>query len=56
MGLKIALISQNLSLVESCRAICVELCGPDFTLTAGTGGDLASQADLCVWDFVPGED
>ncbi len=55
VGLKVAVISQNLAVVESCRAILAELCGPDFTLAVGSGKELPSQADLCIWDFVPGE-
>ena len=56
MVIKVALISQDQSIADSCRAILDELFGPGFTLTMGFRRELASQSDICIWDFVPGRD
>lgn len=55
MVIKVALISKDQSIAGSCRTILAELFGPEFTLTMGFTRELVSQADLCIWDFVPGE-
>lgn len=55
MGIKVALFSHDQSIAELCRTILADLFGPEFTLTVGMAFGLSSQADLCIWDFIPGE-
>ncbi|MBZ5581450.1 MAG: HAMP domain-containing histidine kinase [Acidobacteriia bacterium] len=55
VGVDVALISDNASIAKACQTTLAELFGHDFTLSAAPARDLSSDADLYIWDFVPGE-
>jgi signal transduction histidine kinase len=53
--MNILLFSNDEKLAGFCREILAEMFGRDSRLDIGLPGQLPSQEDLCLWDFIPGE-
>ena len=53
--MNILLFSNDEKLADFCRGILAEMSGMESNLEIGLPGQLPSQDDLCLWDFVPGE-
>jgi signal transduction histidine kinase len=53
--MNILLFSNDEKLVDFCREILVEVFGMESKLEVGIPGQVPSQEDLCLWDFIPGK-
>ena len=53
--MNILLFSNDRELADFCREILGEMFGAEAKLEVGFPGQLPSQEDLCLWDFIPGE-
>ena len=53
--MNILLLSNDEKLAQFCREIIVEMFGAGSALEVGLPGQMPIQADICLWDFVPGE-
>ena len=53
--MNILLFSNDRELADFCREILGEMFGAEARLEVGFPGQLPSQEDLCLWDFIPGE-
>src|ERR1022692_1908763 len=53
--MNILLFSNDGKLADFCRKIVAELFGLESKLEVGFPGQLPSQDDVCLWDFLPGE-
>jgi len=53
--MNVLLFSADAVLADLCRGALLEMFGRESTLQVGYPGQLPSDEDLCLWDFVPGE-
>jgi signal transduction histidine kinase len=55
VSVRVAVFSKDETLVRFCREILSELFGAASAVVTGIPGCVISSADVCIWDFTPGE-